>query len=59
VNVDTIEIHPLGGILPGAAEKIDTVSASSDATENFLEVQLGAACLRILVILPVEYEYPH
>jgi hypothetical protein len=59
VNVDTIQIHARGSIFPGAAEKIDTVSALDDAAENLLEVKLGAAGLRILVILPVEYEYPH
>jgi hypothetical protein len=35
------------------------MSARNDATEDFLEVQLGPARLRILVILPVQYEYSH
>jgi hypothetical protein len=35
------------------------MSARDDATEDLLEVKLGPACLRILVILPVEYEYAH
>jgi hypothetical protein len=35
------------------------VSAGDDAAEDFLEVKLGTARLRILVILPVEYEYAH
>jgi hypothetical protein len=59
VNVHTIEIHPLRSIPPGTADKIDCVSAGSDATEYLPEMKLGAACLRVLVILPIEYEYPH
>jgi hypothetical protein len=59
MNVDALEIRPLRGALPRAAKKIDAVPPADDATEDFSEVKLGAARLRILVILPVEDEYPH
>src|ERR1700694_3181145 len=59
MNVDSIEIHSRRRILPGAAKKIPLVPARDDATEDFLEVKLGAPRLWILVILPVEYEYAH
>jgi hypothetical protein len=35
------------------------VAKRYDATEDFPEVELGSAGLRIFVILPVENEYPH
>jgi hypothetical protein len=35
------------------------VSPRDDATEDLPEVKLGAARLRIFMILPVEDEYPH
>jgi hypothetical protein len=59
MDLDTVQIHPLGRVLPGAAEKIDSVPFRNDATENFLEVKLSTSGLRILTILPIEYEYPH
>jgi hypothetical protein len=59
VDVYTVEIHPLRSVLPRAAKKIHLVSALDDATEHFLEMKLGTARVRILVILPIEYEYPH
>jgi hypothetical protein len=59
VHIDSVESHPLRGARPGAAEKIDRVTARDDPTEDFPEVKLGSACLRILVVLPVQNEYPH
>jgi hypothetical protein len=35
------------------------VPTRDNAAEDFLQVNLGAAGLRILVILPIEYEYSH
>jgi hypothetical protein len=35
------------------------VAARNQPREDFPEVKLGTACLRVLVVLPVEYEYPH
>jgi hypothetical protein len=35
------------------------VASRDYATEDFPEVKLGPAGLRIFVILPVENEYPH
>ena len=59
VDFDALEICALRRPLPGAAEKVDAVPARDDPGEDFPEVKLGAAGLRIFVILPVEYEYPH
>jgi hypothetical protein len=59
VNVNSIELDALRRVSPGAAKKIHAMPARDDAAEDFLEVKLGAACLRILVILPVQYEYAH
>jgi hypothetical protein len=35
------------------------VIARRDASKNLTEMKLGAAGLRVLRILPVQYEYPH
>jgi len=35
------------------------VPERDDPAEDFLEVKLSATCLRILLILPIEYEYAH
>jgi hypothetical protein len=59
MNVDAIELHPGRGGLPRAAEKIDAVASRNDPAEDLSEVKLGATRLGILVILPVEDEYPH
>src|SRR5712671_202398 len=59
VNVDAIELDALGRVSPRAVKQIHAMSTRDDAAEDFLEVELGAACLWILVILPVQYEYAH
>jgi hypothetical protein len=59
VNGDPVQIRALGSVQPRAAEQIDSMAARDDAAEDFLEVKLGTAGLRILRILPVEDEYPH
>src|SRR3954467_7486005 len=51
VDIDALQIHTRGRVSPGAAEKIDAVSTGYDATEDFPEVNLGAACLWIFVVL--------
>jgi hypothetical protein len=35
------------------------MAARDDAAEDFLQVKLGTAGLRVFVILPVEDKYPH
>jgi hypothetical protein len=59
VHINAHESCPRRSTQPGAAEEIDAVPPRDDSAEDFLEVELGAACLRILVILPIENEYPH
>src|SRR5947207_5704509 len=41
-------------VRPRAAQQIDAVSASNNATEDLLKMKLGATSLRIGEILPVE-----
>jgi len=59
VHIDSVQGHPLHSAFPRAAEKIHPVTARDDATEDLSEVKLGSARLRILVVLPVQNEYPH
>src|SRR6267378_978531 len=59
VHLDPLEIGALLCPLPRTAEKVDAVTAGSQSCEDLPEVKLGAASLRVFVVLPVEYEYPH
>jgi hypothetical protein len=59
MDLDPVEIDARRRSLPGAAEKIDAVSPGSQSREDFPEMKLSAASLRIFVVQPVEYEYPH
>jgi hypothetical protein len=59
MDLDPLEIDALRRSLPGAAEKIDAVTAGSQSREDLPEMKLSSASLRIFVVLPVEYEYPH
>ena len=59
VYIDSVQSHPRQSALPRAAEKIHAVTARDYATEDFSEVKLGSARLRILVVLPVQNKYPH
>ena len=59
VDVDALQIGALRSVFPGAAEKIHGVPARDDAAEDFLEVKLSTTCLRVFVVLPIEYEYSH
>src|SRR6267143_1565147 len=59
VDFDASEIDALRRPLPGTAQKVDAVTASGQSCEDLPEMKLGAARLRIFVVLPVEYEYPH
>ena len=59
VHIDSVESHSRLSPFPGAAKKVHLVAARDNPAEDFPEVKLGSACLRILVVLPVENEYPH
>jgi hypothetical protein len=59
MDFDAAEVCSCRRHLPGAAQEVHAVAGRYHAREDFPEVELGAACLRILVVLPVEYEYPH
>lgn len=59
MDIDPVKALALRRTLPRAAEKINAMASRADAAENFPQVQLGAAGLRVGVILPVEYKYPH
>jgi hypothetical protein len=53
VDVDSVHVLALGSALPGAAEQVDLMTPRDNPAENFLEVKLGAAGLRVFDILPV------
>jgi len=55
----SIERSTLRCVHPRAAQQVDAMPASDDATEDFLQMKLGATSLWICEILPVENEYPH
>ena len=59
VDFDSVEVHSQRRAFPRAAEEVDTVSARNNPREDFPQMKLGSAGLRIQVILPVEDEYPH
>jgi hypothetical protein len=59
VDFDPVEIHSRRSAVPRAAEEVDLVPARNYAREDFPQMKLGSAGLRIQVILPVEDEYPH
>jgi hypothetical protein len=59
VYFDSIAGYLLCGILPGAAKEVHGVTASDDAAKDFPQMKFGPTGLGILVILPVENEYPH
>jgi hypothetical protein len=54
-----VKIHPRRHVVPGATEEIDTMSGRCYSAEDLAEVELRASGLRILIVLPVEYKYPH
>jgi hypothetical protein len=59
VDIDSVEIHSRWRAFPRAAKKVHFVAARDNPAEDFPKVKLGSARLRILVVLPVENEYPH
>jgi hypothetical protein len=59
MDLDSTDSLALSGALPRAAKQIDSMAVGRDSPEDFCQMQLGSACLRILLILPVENEYPH
>jgi hypothetical protein len=55
VDVDATEIRARWCGRPGAAQQVDSVTASHQAREDFPEMELGAPGLGIFLILPVQY----
>jgi hypothetical protein len=53
VNFDSVRSFALRRAHPGAAQKVNAMAPRNNPTEDFLEVKLGAAGLRVLEILPV------
>jgi hypothetical protein len=35
------------------------MSSRDYSPEDLFQMKLGATCLRIFVVLPIQYEYPH
>jgi len=59
MHIYAAEIYALGRSLPRATKEVDVMTTRDEPREDFPEMKLGAAGLRIFVILPVEYQYPH
>jgi hypothetical protein len=59
VDFYSIEAGTLRRVSPGAAQQVYAVPATDYATEDLLQMKLGATSLWIGHILPVENEYPH
>jgi len=59
VDRDAFQVRPRWCLVPRAAEEIYAMTARNQSREDFAEVKLGPASLRIFVVLPVQYEYTH
>src|SRR4051812_34887668 len=59
VDLDSIQICSGRSALPGATQQVDLMTEPAYSPEDFSQMKFGATCLRIFVVLPVEYEYPH
>jgi hypothetical protein len=59
MHFDAIEVDPLRYRAPRATQQIYAMAPRHDPPEDFPEMKLRAARLRILEVLPVQYEYPH
>jgi hypothetical protein len=59
MNFDPVEIHSGRDVSPGAAKQVHAMSERNYSLEDFSQMKLGATCLRIFVVLPIQYEYPH
>src|SRR5438105_2938065 len=59
MHVDAVEDNPLRRAAPSAAKQVYSVARLNDSAENLAKMNLGAAGLRIFVILPVEDQDLH
>jgi hypothetical protein len=59
VNGNAIDSGAFRTSLESAAQQIHLVALARDSTENLVQMQLGAACLWVLAVLPVDHENPH
>ncbi len=59
MNGDSVEHDVTWRVGEAAAEKVDAVPGGDDATEDFAEVNLRPARLRIQLIQPVQDEDLH
>jgi hypothetical protein len=59
MNIDAINHFARSRAVPATAEKIDRVTASGEATEYLMEMELCATGLWVFTVLPVQYENPH
>jgi hypothetical protein len=59
MHIDTVEDNALRGTLPSTAKQIYAVTSAREPAENLMEMKLCSARLRVLAVLPVEYEDSH
>jgi hypothetical protein len=59
MDFDAFLVRPRRRLVPRAAEEVYAMTARNQSGKDFAEMKLGPASLRILVVLPVQYEYAH
>ena len=58
VHVDAVDAHATGRAVPARREERDAMTARGEPAEDLVQVDLGAARLRVLAVLPVDDEDP-
>jgi hypothetical protein len=59
MNVNAVNFRAPRSRIPSAAQQIHAVPAGDESAEDLMKVKLCSARLRVLAILPVEYEDSH
>jgi hypothetical protein len=59
MNINAIDNRARRSFAPPAAEKIDFVAPRCESAEYLMEMDLCAARLRVLTVLPVQNENTH
>jgi len=59
MDVDAVQRLALRGVWPPATEERDVVAIAGQPPKDLVQVNLGAASLRILAILPIDEKDPH
>jgi hypothetical protein len=57
--INAVDHRARRSVAPPAAEQIDSVTARRESAEYLMEMELCAARLRVLTVLPVQNENAH